>query len=77
MVKIYTLPNCPRCTILKRILVRENVGFEEIRLDQEPKTREWLVKQHGVQQAPVLQIGGEIHGFKTPEQIRNLLTAGE
>jgi glutaredoxin len=55
-VRVYTLPVCPNCSVLKKSLVEHGVSFEEHDLDS-PKSRTNLLMA-GVftTMAPVLQV---------------------
>jgi len=55
-VRVYTLPVCPNCTILKKSLVEHGVSFEEHDLDSPQSRTTLLMKGVFTTIAPVLQV---------------------
>jgi glutaredoxin len=55
-VRVYTLPVCPNCTILKKSLVEHGVSFEEHDLDSPQSRTALLMKGIFTTIAPVLQV---------------------
>lgn len=55
-VRVYTLPVCPNCTILKKSLVEHGVSFEEHDLDSPQSRTALLMKGVFTTIAPVLQV---------------------
>jgi glutaredoxin len=55
-VRVYTLPICPNCTVLKKSLVENGVSFEEHDLDSPQSRTTLLMKGVFTTVAPVLQV---------------------
>ena len=55
-VRVYTLPVCPNCTVLKKSLVEHGVSFEEHDLDSPQSRTTLLMKGVFTTIAPVLQV---------------------
>jgi len=55
-VRVYTLPVCPNCTVLKKSLVENGVSFEEHDLDSPQSRTTLLMKGVFTTVAPVLQV---------------------
>lgn len=43
MLKVYSKANCPFCDQAKNLLKLKNIAFEEVRVDQNPQAREFIV----------------------------------
>ena len=74
MVQLYTLPACVQCESTKRLLNRNLIEFEEIKLQDDPQALE-MIKGMGYTAAPVV-MAGERHwsGFR-PDMIESLKAA--
>jgi glutaredoxin len=55
-VRVYTLPVCPNCTILKKSLLEHGISFEEHDLDSPQSRTTLLMKGVFTTMAPVLQV---------------------
>jgi glutaredoxin len=55
-VRVYTLPVCPNCTVLKKSLVEHGISFEEHDLDSPQSRTTLLMKGVFTTVAPVLQV---------------------
>ncbi|MEI7827571.1 MAG: glutaredoxin [Euryarchaeota archaeon] len=55
-VRMYTLPVCPNCAVLKKSLVEHGISFEEHDLDSPQSRTTLLMKGVFTTIAPVLQI---------------------
>jgi glutaredoxin len=55
-VRVYTLPVCPNCTVLKKALVEHGISFEEHDLDSPQSRTTLLMKGVFTTMAPVLQV---------------------
>jgi glutaredoxin len=55
-VRVYTLPVCPNCTVLKTALVAHGISFEEHDLDSPQSRTTLLMKGVFTTMAPVLQV---------------------
>ena len=56
MITIYTVPNCPKCKMLKDKMTKKNIEFvEETNLDE--------VIQRGFKSAPVLRVDDTFFDF--------------
>jgi glutaredoxin len=45
MLKIYSKANCPFCDQAKNLLKLKNIPFEEIRVDENPEARQFIVEE--------------------------------
>lgn len=75
MVTVYTKSMCPNCVKAKRLLESFGVGYQEVRIDQDPKVLEMLLAR-GHRAAPVICVEGQqdISGFN-PRVIEETLRA--
>jgi glutaredoxin 3 len=74
-VRMYTTNVCPYCTRAKMLLEGKGVAFEEINVQNDPVTRDWLVKTTGRRTVPQIFINDEsIGGF---DEMHALDRAGE
>jgi glutaredoxin 3 len=63
-VVLYTTGYCGYCVMAKRLLDKKGVAYDEIRVDERPDLRSWLVAESGQQTVPQIFIHGEsIGGF--------------
>lgn len=60
VVKIYTTTFCPYCEMAKGFLKENNVEFEEINVEKNPKAAQEMVEKSGQMRVPVIDINGEI-----------------
>jgi len=60
VVKIYTTNICPYCKMAKEFLKSNNIKFEEISLENNPKAVKELIEKSGQTGVPVLDINGTI-----------------
>jgi glutaredoxin 3 len=56
MLIVYSKNNCPFCDKAKHLLKSNGIEFEEIKIDEDPKAREWLIAQ-GHRSAPQIYLG--------------------
>lgn len=45
MLKLFSKENCPYCDLAKHFLNTKNIEFETVNIEQDPASREWLIKQ--------------------------------
>ena len=61
---MYTTRFCPYCVAARRLLETKNVGFEEIRVDQNPELRQEMRQLSGRTSVPQIFIDGRhVGGF--------------
>lgn len=60
VVKIYTTPTCPYCTMAKKFLQENGVEFIEKNVASERAAAVEMVEKSGQMGVPVLDINGEI-----------------
>lgn len=66
-VKIYTTTTCPYCRMTKDFFAKNNVKYEEINVEKDPKAAEEMIEKSGQMGVPVIDIGGKIIvGFDRP-----------
>lgn len=61
-VIVYSAEYCPYCTHAKELLKRNNIAFEEIRVDLNPELREEMITKSGRRTVPQIFINGQAIG---------------
>ena len=56
MLTVYSKNNCPFCDQAKHLLKTNGFEYKEIKIDENPEAREWLVAQ-GHRTAPQIYLG--------------------
>lgn len=56
-IVMYCTGTCPYCHRAERLLVRKGVGFDKIRVDQQPERWEEMVQRTGRNTVPQIFIG--------------------
>ncbi|MCZ7397444.1 MAG: glutaredoxin family protein [Candidatus Methanoperedens sp.] len=64
-INIYSTSNCPNCRVLKQLLEKKNVQFNEVDMGTPAALTELRMNGVFTMSAPVLQIGGKY--FTTKE----------
>ena len=59
MLTVYSKNHCPFCDKAKHLLKTNGFEFEEIKIDENPEARDWLVAQ-GHRTAPQIYLGDEL-----------------
>ena len=59
-VTMYTTAVCPYCINAKRLLAEKGVTPEEIRVDQNPEARQFMMEKSGQRTVPQIWIG-DVH----------------
>jgi glutaredoxin len=73
-IKIYTLPICPNCKILKHALENEGVQYEEINMASAGAMSELYANDVYTATAPVLRIDKKFYiNIKMPEGLKDIL----
>ena len=63
-VTVYSLPTCPYCAGLKKLLNENNIKFKDIDVSENPEKVKEMKELTGQMQVPVIIIDGEaIVGF--------------
>jgi glutaredoxin len=81
MLTVYSKANCPFCDQAKNLLKLKNIAFEEVRVDQNPQAREFIVNA-GHRTVPQIYQDGKLFvegGFQglsklTEDQIKEKLS---
>jgi len=77
IVKVYSTPICPYCTMAKQFLKEHNIEFEDINVAKDEKAREEMVEKGGQLGVPVIEINNKvIIGFNV-EAIKRELNLGD
>jgi len=77
IVKVYSTPICPYCTMAKQFLKEHNIEFEDINVAKDEKAREEMVEKSGQLGVPVIEINNKvIIGFNV-EAIKRELNLGD
>ena len=59
MLTVYSKNNCPFCTQAKNLLALKGVEFEEIKIDETPEAREFVLAE-GHRTVPQIYKGGTL-----------------
>ena len=60
MIRVYVLPNCPKCEELKRYMRSKKVRFEEINIGKDSKALARMTMR-GIDEFPTLEINGVLY----------------
>jgi glutaredoxin 3 len=67
-VIVYSTTWCGYCKLAKQYLTSKNVEFEEVNIEEDPKSADYIQQKTGSAGVPVIQIGDEfILGFDRPK----------
>lgn len=72
MIKIYSKPNCVKCTYTKKYLNDKNVEFQEIDVFENAEALQML-RDEGRSEMPVVDINGERHSGFRPEKLAKVV----
>jgi glutaredoxin 3 len=61
-ITVYTTDRCPYCVMVKRLLDKRSLAYEEINLARDPEGRSALVERTGRMSFPQVLVGDEIIG---------------
>ena len=59
MITVYSKNNCPFCDKAKHLLKTKNIAYTELKIDEDPEAREWLIAQ-GHRTAPQLYLNDKL-----------------
>ena len=59
MLTVYSKNNCPFCDKAKHLLKTNGFEYNEIKIDEDPEAREWLIGQ-GHRSAPQIYLGEQL-----------------
>jgi len=59
MLTVYSKNHCPFCTKALHLLKANGIAFEEIKIDEDPEARDWLIAQ-GHRSAPQIYLGYQL-----------------
>ena len=59
MLTVYSKDNCPYCVQAKNLLTKRNIAFEEVRVDQNPEAKEFIIKE-GHRTVPQIYHNGKL-----------------
>ena len=59
MLTVYSKNHCPFCDKAKHLLKTNGFEYTEIKIDEDPDAREWLIAQ-GHRTAPQIYLGDEL-----------------
>jgi glutaredoxin 3 len=82
MLTVYSKANCPFCDQAKNLLKLKNIAFEEIRVDQDPVARQFIMEA-GHRTVPQIYRDGQVFvegGFQglaklTEDELKERLNA--
>ena len=84
MLTVYSKNNCPFCVQAKNLLALKNIPFEEIKVDEVPEARQFIVEA-GHRTVPQIYFKGKLFvegGFQglsklTEDQLKEKLSVNE
>ena len=59
MLTIYSKANCPYCTMAKTYLTNKNINFTEVKIDENPGAREFMLSE-GHRSVPQIYKNGQL-----------------
>ena len=59
MLTVYSKANCPFCDQAKNLLKLKNIAYEEVRIDQDPAAREFVMSE-GHRTVPQIYKDGKV-----------------
>ena len=62
MIRLYTIPNCPYCTELKDLLIKEDIEFTEVNVNL-PENQDEYNKLHEITKSddvPIIKVGKQL-----------------
>jgi glutaredoxin 3 len=82
MLTVYSKANCPFCDQAKNLLKLKNIAFEEVRIDQDPEARQFIMEA-GHRTVPQIYRDGKVFvegGFQglaklTEDELKERLNA--
>lgn len=60
LVKVYSTPSCPWCTVAKNYLKSKNIQFQDVDVSQNREAAMEMVQKSGQRGVPVIDINGSI-----------------
>ena len=73
-LKIYSVSNCPDCKVVKSYLSAMGADYEEILVDDDLETADYIEQRTGQRRVPVVENGkGFVVGFN-PDEIKKLIS---
>ena len=60
VVKVYSTPTCPWCTVAKKYLTSKNVKYEDLDVSSNRDAAMEMVRKSGQRGVPVIDIDGKI-----------------
>ncbi|MBU3110105.1 glutaredoxin family protein [Clostridium lacusfryxellense] len=60
LIKVYSTPSCPWCTITKDYLRSKNFAFEDVDVSKNREAAMEMIKKSGQRGVPVIDINGKI-----------------
>jgi glutaredoxin len=74
MLTVYSKENCPFCDRAKNLLKLKSIPFTEVRVDQDPAARQFIVER-GHRTVPQIYLNGELfveNGYNGLSQITDV-----
>lgn len=60
VIKVYSTPSCPWCTVAKNYLTSKNVQFEDVDVSRNREAAMEMIQKSGQRGVPVIDINGSI-----------------
>ena len=73
MIKVYVLPNCQRCEDLRMYMRKNNIPFQELNVEKNPKALAKMTIE-GIDQYPVVEVNGRLYKNGV-EQLKRLVSS--
>mgnify|MGYP001119338292 CR=1 FL=1 len=66
-IKIYSMPNCPHCLLVKKFFQENNLKYQEVDVSNDREAAAEMIEKSGQTSVPVIEINGKIIvGFNLP-----------
>jgi glutaredoxin-like YruB-family protein len=73
-VIVYSTPSCPYCTMVKSLLKKKQVPFEDYDVSRDDRRAEEMIRKSGQMGVPVTDINGSILVGYRPAEIERALS---
>ena len=73
MIKVYVLPNCQRCEDLRMYMRKNNIPYQELNVEKNPRALAKMTVE-GIEQYPVVEINGRLYKDGV-EQLKRLVSS--
>ena len=72
MIKVYVLSNCKRCEDLKMYMKKNNIQYQELNVEKNPRALAKMTAE-GIEQYPIVEISGKLYK-ENVEQLKKIVS---